>query len=131
MKTPEFHKRLTSDPQFKNYPRYLKNAQENLKRLADAGVRYAFGTDTGPPTRFGGYGEHWEMALMVEAGLTPAQVITAATKSAAEFLGAQEIGTLERGKWADLIVLGANPLEDIKNTRRIDAVYVAGQRLPQ
>jgi imidazolonepropionase-like amidohydrolase len=129
MRTPEFKKRLTADPQFKNYPRYLKTAQQNLKRLADAGVRYGFGTDTGPPSRFGGYGEHWEMALMVEAGLTPAQVITAATKSGAEFLGARDIGTLERGKWADLVVLGANPLDDIKNSRRIDAVYVAGNKV--
>ena len=130
MKTPEYQKRVTSDPQFKNYPRYLENAQRNLKRLADAGVKYAFGTDTGPPGRFGGYGEHWELALMVAAGLTPGQVITAATRSGAEFLGAKDLGTLERGKWADLMVLAANPLDDIKNTRRIDAVYVAGNKVP-
>ena len=129
MRTPEYHQRLTSDPQFKNYPRYLENAQKNLKRLADAGVKYGFGTDTGPPGRFGGYGEHWELALMVEAGLTPGQAITAATRSGAEFLGAKDLGTLERGKWADLIVLAANPLDDIRNTRRIDTVYVAGNKV--
>jgi len=129
MKTPEYQGRLTSDPQFSNYPRYLTNAQQNLKRLADAGVKYAFGSDTGPPARFGGYGEHWELALMVDAGLTPGQVITAATRSGAEFLGVKDLGTLERGKWADLIVLAANPLDDIRNTRRIDAVYVAGNKV--
>jgi imidazolonepropionase-like amidohydrolase len=129
MKTPAYQQRMTSDPQFKNYPRYLKNAQQNLKRMADAGVKYAFGSDTGPPVRFDGFGEHWELALMVDAGLTPAQVITAATRSGAEFLGAKDLGTLERGKWADLIVLAANPLDDIKNTRRIDAVYVAGTKV--
>jgi imidazolonepropionase-like amidohydrolase len=129
MKTPEYQRRLTADPQFKNYPRYLKNAQQNLKRMADAGVRYAVGADTGPPPRFDGYGEHWELALMVEAGLTPAQVITAATRSGAEFLGAKDLGTLERGKWADLIVLAANPLDDIMNARRIDAVYIAGNKV--
>jgi imidazolonepropionase-like amidohydrolase len=130
MKSPEYQKRLTSDPQFKNYPRYLKNAQQNLKRMADAGIKYAFGSDTGPPGRFDGYGEHWELALMVDAGLTPAQVITAATRSGAEFLGAKDLGTLERGKWADLLVLAANPLDDIRNTRRIEAVYVAGKKVP-
>ena len=129
MKTPAYQQRMRSDPQFKNYPRYLKNAQQNLKRMADAGVKYAFGSDTGPPVRFDGFGEHWELALMVEAGLTPAQVITAATRSGAEFLGAKDLGTIERGKWADLIVLAANPLDDIRNTRRIDAVYVAGNKL--
>jgi imidazolonepropionase-like amidohydrolase len=129
MKTPEYQQRLTSDPQFKNYRRYLENAQQNLKRMADGGVKYAVGADTGPPGRFDGYGEHWELALMVEAGLTPGQVITAATRSGAEFLGAKDLGTLERGKWADLVVLAANPLDDIKNTRRIDAVYVAGNKV--
>ena len=129
MKTPAYQQRMTADPQFKNYPRYLKNAQQNLKRMADGGVKYAFGSDTGPPARFAGFGEHWELVQMVEAGLTPGQVITAATRSGAEFLGARDLGTLERGKWADLIVLAANPLDDIKNTSRIDAVYVAGNKV--
>ncbi len=67
---------------------------------------------------------------MVQSGLTPAQVITAATKSSAEFLGQQrDLGTLESGKWADMIVLAADPLADIKNTRKIDSVYVAGNRI--
>ena len=69
------------------------------------------------------------MELMVQAGLTPQQVITAATKTAAEFLGAKDLGTLERGKWADLIVLGKNPLDDIRNTRTIEAVLIAGNKV--
>ena len=69
------------------------------------------------------------MELMVEAGLTPAQVIQAATKSAAEFLKAKDLGALEKSKWADMIVLGKNPLEDIRNTRSIEAVYIAGNRV--
>ena len=93
MGTPEYRKRVTADPHFAGYPTYLKHAQQNLKKLADAGVRFGFGTDTGPPNRFGGYGEHWELALMVEAGLTPSQVITAATRSGAEFLQAPDLGT--------------------------------------
>jgi imidazolonepropionase-like amidohydrolase len=57
------------------------------------------------------------------------QVIVAATKSGAEFLKAKDLGTLEASKWADLIVLGANPLRDIKNTRTIEAVYIAGNKV--
>jgi imidazolonepropionase-like amidohydrolase len=107
----------------------LKNAQRNLKLLADAGVPVGFGTDTGPPNRFGGYGEHWEAKLMIDAGLTPSQVIVAATKSGAQFLNSPDIGTIEKGKAADLLVLEANPLDDIANTRRIRAVYVAGHQI--
>ena len=104
-------------------------AEHNLKTEADAGVRYGFGTDSGPPGRFPGYFAQWELVLMVQAGLTPMQVITAATGSAATFLHAKDLGTLEAGKWADLVVLTRNPLEDIKNTRTIEAVYLAGNRI--
>jgi imidazolonepropionase-like amidohydrolase len=104
-------------------------AQQNLKRLADAGVSYGMGTDSGVPGRFPGFFEQWEMQLMVDAGLTPSQVIVAATKSGAEFLRAKDLGTLEIGKWADLIVLGANPSANIRNTRSIEAVYIAGNRV--
>jgi imidazolonepropionase-like amidohydrolase len=66
---------------------------------------------------------------MVQAGLTPSQALQAATKNSAEFLKAKDLGTLEKTKWADLIVLSKNPLEDIKNTRTIEAVYIAGNRV--
>ena len=87
-----------------------------MKALADGGVRYGMGTDTGVPGRFQGYFEHLELQEMVDAGLTPMQAIVAATKSGAEFLKAADLGTLQRGKWADLIVLDKNPLDDIRNT---------------
>ncbi len=130
LQSPEYRKTISSGPHFKEYPDFLETARKNLKTLADAGVKYGFGTDTGPPGRFPGYFEHWEMELMVEAGLTPMQVIAAATRNAAEFLGAKDLGTLERSKWADLIVLDRNPLDDIRNTRTIHAVYIAGNRVP-
>jgi hypothetical protein len=129
LSSPEYQKKISSDPHFKHYPEYLKTAQENLKKLVDAGVHYGFGTDAGPPARFPGYFEHWELELMIEAGLSPAQAIAGATRNAAEFLGAKELGTLEKSKWADMIVLDRNPLDDIKNTRAIHAVYIAGNRV--
>ena len=117
---------FAADPDFAEYPRFLQTAKQNLKRLVDAGVKYGFGTDSGPPGRFPGYFEQWEMELMVSSGLTPSQVIQAATHNAAEFLGAKDLGTLQANKWADLIVLDKNPLDDIRNTRSIHAVYIAG-----
>jgi imidazolonepropionase-like amidohydrolase len=127
LKSPAYQKKITADPERARYPEYLRTAQRNLKRLADSGVRYGFGTDSGPPARFAGYFEHWEAQLMVEAGLTPQQVIAAATRSAAEFLGAaKDLGSLEQGKWADFVVLRENPLADIRNTRTIEQVFIAG-----
>jgi imidazolonepropionase-like amidohydrolase len=129
LKNPAYQQKIRSDPDFSMYPGFLHTAEHNLKALADAGVPYAFGTDSGPPGRFPGYFTHWEMELMVQAGLTPMQVITAATGSAARFLHAEDLGTLEKSKWADMIVLDKDPLDDIKNTRSISAVYIAGKRV--
>jgi imidazolonepropionase-like amidohydrolase len=129
LKDPAYQKRTASNPDAPKYEGFLKTAQQNLKRLADAGIPYGMGTDAGPPGRFPGFFEHWEMALMVDAGLTPSQVITASTKRGAEFLGAKDLGTLEKGKWADLIVLAKNPLDDIHNTRSLEAVYIAGNKV--
>jgi imidazolonepropionase-like amidohydrolase len=93
----------------------------NLAKLAGAGVKIVLGTDGNTP-----WGPHVEMADMVAAGMTPAQVIVASTKNAADFLRIADAGTLESGKSADFIVLDANPLDDITNTRRIAAVYLRG-----
>jgi imidazolonepropionase-like amidohydrolase len=126
IKSPERQKTIASGPNFKKYPPFLETAKANFKRLVDAGIPYAAGTDSGPPGRFPGYFEHWELQLMVEAGLTPAQAIDAATRRAAMFLGAEDLGTLEPTKWADFVVLDGNPLADISNSRKIRAVYIAG-----
>jgi imidazolonepropionase-like amidohydrolase len=129
LKSPEYQKAQAADPHFAHYEEFLATAEKNLKRQVDDGVKYGFGTDSGPPGRFPGYLEHWEMELMVQAGISPSQVIQAATKNGAEFLHAKDLGTLEKSKWADLIVLDKNPLDDIKNTRTISAVFIAGNKV--
>ena len=114
------------------YKKALEVAQRNLKVLEDRGVRIAFGTDTGPPARFQGYFEHMELELMVEAGLTPQQALLSATGDAARCWNvAGQVGTLAAGAWADFVVLGKNPLEDIQNSRSIESVWIAGNRIPR
>jgi imidazolonepropionase-like amidohydrolase len=128
LKSAEYQKRVNADPENMMYKKFLETAKQNFKKLFDSGVKVGFGTDTGPPARFPGYFEHWEMEMLRDAGLTPAQIITIATKNSAEFLNAKDLGTLEKGKWADMVVLSRNPLDDIKNLRAIDAVYIAGNK---
>jgi imidazolonepropionase-like amidohydrolase len=113
------------------YKKQLEVARRNVKALIDAGVRLASGTDSGPPARFQGYFEHLELEELVKAGLTPMQAIVAATGDAAACIGiGDRVGTLQPGLAADLIVLGKNPLEDIRNTRTIESVWIAANRIP-
>jgi len=114
-------------------PEAAKKAREvygiqarNLARLNAAGVRIAFGTDSSTDV---GWNDHQELTDMVAAGMTPAQVIVAATKNAAELLKLDQLGTIAPGKSADFLVLDANPLDNINNTRRIDRVYLRGKEL--
>ena len=95
----------------------------NLARLNAAGVKIAFGTDSGETV---GWPVHLELADMVTAGMTAAQVLTAATKTSAEVMKLDQLGTIAAGKSADFVALDANPLEDIRNTRQIARVYLRG-----
>jgi imidazolonepropionase-like amidohydrolase len=103
--------------------------QRSLAKLNAAGARIMLGSDTGLPDHFFGFAEQRELQLMAEAGMTPAQVIVAATSRPAEYLRLEDLGTLAVGKSADFLVLDANPLEDIANTRRIARVYLRGQEV--
>ena len=100
----------------------------SLVRLNAAGVRIGFGTDAGTGRPFG-WSAHAELADMVAAGLTPAEAIRAATQTSADILGLADHGTVAEGKRADFIVLEANPLDEISNSRRIARVYVRGREV--
>ena len=107
----------------------VKKYLEIIGAMQKAGVRLMAGSDFGAnPLLFPGWGIHDEMALLVKAGLTPMEAIQAATKNPATFFGVNNsVGTIEKGKIADLVVLGANPLADINNTRKITAVFFDGK----
>ena len=96
----------------------------NLAKMNAAGVKIVVGTDGNTP-----YAPHIEMEDMVAAGMTPMQVITAATRNGAQFLRLSDVGTIEANKSADFIVLDANPLDNITNTRKISSVYLRGAQV--
>jgi imidazolonepropionase-like amidohydrolase len=127
---PDFMAGVRDSPAAAAYRVALAQAQRNLKVLADAGIPIAFGTDAGPAARFPGYFEHLELQLMVDAGLTPEQVLESATRLAGECIGMEGVGTLRPGSWADFLVLGADPLEDIRATHQLERVYIGGVQVP-
>ena len=129
---PKRHEQIRASNAWKAGQQYkvgLEVAKRNLKTLVDRGVRIAFGTDTGPPARFQGFFEHLELEMMVDAGLTPMQALVSATGDAARcHRKTGELGTLAAGAAADVLILGANPLDNIRNTRTIEQVWIAGKR---
>jgi imidazolonepropionase-like amidohydrolase len=132
LKDPKRHEQVRNSPAWKAGQQYkagLEVAKRNLKTLVDKGVRIAFGTDSGPPARFQGFFEHLELEMMVDSGLTPMQALVSATGDAARcHRKAGQFGTLVAGAAADLVILGANPLENIRNTRSIEQVWIAGRK---
>jgi imidazolonepropionase-like amidohydrolase len=131
LQTPQYQAANRS-PSAVRYKGALEIAKANLKRLKDAGVRIAMGTDSGPVGRFQGYFEHLELEHMVSAGLTPMQVIVSATSDAARCMNvADRLGALRPGMEADFLVLGANPLDNIRNTRTLESAWVRGARVPR
>jgi imidazolonepropionase-like amidohydrolase len=132
LKEPARQQAMRASASAQRYKAALEIANRNVKRLSDAGIPIAMGTDTGPTGRFQGYFELMELELMVKAGLTPRQALSSATRDAARCLKVErDLGTLEPGKWADFVALDANPLSDISNVRRIASVWIAGNRVPR
>ena len=129
-KDPARQQEVRNSSSAQRYKVALEVASRNMKRLHDAGVPIAMGTDTGPTGRFQGYFELMELELMAKAGLTPRQVLASATRVAAQCMKIdRELGTLEPGKWADFVVLDADPLADISNVRKISSVWIAGNKV--
>jgi len=128
----EFHDKVKKDPNTEVIRKALVEANKNLKILSDAGITIAMGTDSGVannPGRWQGYFEQVEMEMMNKAGMSPIKVLVASTGDAAKVMGLKNVGTLQAGNWADLVVLRANPLDNIRNTRAIDSVWIAGAKL--
>jgi imidazolonepropionase-like amidohydrolase len=132
LKDPKLQMETRNSQAAQNIKTALQQANENLKTLQDAGITIAMGTDTASPNDLGrwpGYFEHVELEMMVRAGLTPMQALVAATGNAAKVMHLDDLGMLAPGKAADLLVLNANPLDNIRNTREIDSVWIAGRKL--
>ena len=128
--SPERQAQVRNNPNSAKFKQVVDLAGRNMMQMKKAGVKIAMGTDSGAANRFQGYFEHMELELMVKAGLTPMQAIVAATGDAASCIkrtGA--VGTLQPGAWADLAVYAANPALDIKNTKTLESVWVAGEKL--
>ena len=132
MRDPKRQETMRSDASAQWYKEHMPIAMRNLKKLSDAGINIAMGTDSGGgPGRFQGYFEHLELEYETKAGLTPMQALVSATSGAARAINiSKEVGTLEKGKLADFVVLTANPLDDIRNTRAIESVWIGGVRVP-
>jgi imidazolonepropionase-like amidohydrolase len=129
---PARQEKTRSDKQAQAIKPALQEANKNLKILSDAGVTIAMGTDSGAannPGRWQGYFEQVEVEYMVKAGMTPMQTIVAATGGSARAMKLDDLGTIQPGKQADLLVLNANPLDNILNTRQIHSVWIGGRRL--
>ncbi len=110
----------------------FKRALEIASMMRRAGVEFLAGTDVPVPYGFPGFTLHDELAVLVQAGFTPMEALQAATRNPARFLDKErDLGTIEKGKLADLVLLDANPLEDISNTQKIEAVVLAGRLIPK
>jgi imidazolonepropionase-like amidohydrolase len=130
LRDPAAQAKVKASSAAQRYKAGLEVASRNVKKLSDAGVPIAMGTDTGPVGRFQGYFELMELEMMVKAGLTPKQALLSATRDAARCQKIDaELGTIEPNKWADFVVLNADPTANISNVRQIDAVYIAGNKV--
>jgi imidazolonepropionase-like amidohydrolase len=124
----EYINKIRKDPDTAKWKAAAATSKLNLKTLYEAGIKVGFGTDSGANfDRIPGFDEHRELQLMVQSGLTSMQALRCATGNTAQLLGLKDVGILEVGKQADFLVLNANPLDDIRKTTKLAAVWRAGQ----
>jgi imidazolonepropionase-like amidohydrolase len=129
MFTTGIEKDWSTDP-FADREKFFQAELKMVGEMNRAGVPILAGTDTAAGVRvYPGFSLHEELELLVQAGLTPMEALQAATRNAGKYLGLQDTGTIEKGKRADLVLLDSNPLADIRNTRKIQSVVLAGRYL--
>ncbi|MGE0130548.1 MAG: amidohydrolase family protein [Blastocatellales bacterium] len=130
LQEPQRQEAMRKSASAQGYKAALPIAKRNLKKAIDAGLLVVMGTDAGPfANRFQGYFEHLEMEMMAEAGLTPSQILRSATSDAARAMQVEGVGAITKGAWADFVVLDRDPMKDIRNTRSIASVWVAGNQV--
>jgi imidazolonepropionase-like amidohydrolase len=124
-----YQDKIKNSPDYRKNKEAAKTAMTNLKKIFDAGITVALGTDSGAfPIRPQGFSEHYEMELMVKSGINSLDVIRISTLNAAKVLGIEkDYGTIEMGKKADFIILNADPIADIRNTQKIESVWKDGK----
>ena len=121
---------LASPAEFDLRDQLFTRSSQVVVKMQSAGVGILAGTDSAAPELVPGFSLHEELVLLTQAGLSPMQALQSATKNPADFMGiAQKQGTIEVGKNADLLLLDANPLDDIRNTEKIRALVIHGRLL--
>lgn len=130
--SPAFVNKGWTEKEYEAKRQRLRRYLEMIRDMDAAGVKILAGTDAPVTYAFPGFSLHDELELLVQAGMTPMESLQSATKNAAAFLGiSSSSGTIEKGKIADLVLLDANPLDDIRNTQRIKAVVFQGRLIPE
>jgi imidazolonepropionase-like amidohydrolase len=130
LQEPQRQEAMRRSASAQGYKAALPIARRNLKKASDTGLLIIMGTDSGAfANRFEGYFEHLEMEMMAESGLTPLQILRSATGDAARGIKADQVGAITKGAWADFVVLDEDPLKDIRHTRSIASVWIAGNQV--
>jgi imidazolonepropionase-like amidohydrolase len=131
LSSPQYQHKIRQSADYEKKKKDAKIAMQNVRTIFDAGITVALGTDSGAfPERAQGFAEHYEMELLVQAGLEPLDVIKIGTLNAAKMMGIEkDYGSVQIGKKADFVVLDADPSLDIKNTRKINAVWKDGKQV--